>query len=238
MSTSGSTDYSVNRDDIIKRALRLVGVTAQGEDPTTDQITEAAVALNGLVKAWQADGMPLWALKQYSVPLSAGQAVYSIGVGQAINTAKPLKLIQCFNRNTTSSIDTPVRILTKQEYSILGNKTSSGNPIQVYYEPLLDSGNLYVFPVPSTSDADSNVLVITYQRPFEDFDSASDTPDFPNEWYDAITYGLASRLAGEYQISTDSRKLLKMEAAELKQEALSFGGEVGSLYFGVERRDW
>ena len=41
MSTSGSTDYSVNRDDIIKRALRLVSVTAQGGEPTTDKNTDA-----------------------------------------------------------------------------------------------------------------------------------------------------------------------------------------------------
>ena len=51
MATSGSTDYSQTRDDIIKRALRLIGALAQGESPTTDQVTEAAVALNGLVKA-------------------------------------------------------------------------------------------------------------------------------------------------------------------------------------------
>ena len=37
--TSGSTDFSVTRDDIIKRALRLVGALAQGETPTTDQVT-------------------------------------------------------------------------------------------------------------------------------------------------------------------------------------------------------
>ena len=64
MATSGSTDYSQTRDDIIKRALRLIGVLAQGETPTADQVTEAAAALNGLVKAWQADGMPLWAITQ------------------------------------------------------------------------------------------------------------------------------------------------------------------------------
>ncbi len=54
MATSGSTDFSVSRDDIIKRALRIIGVLAQGETPTTNQTTEAAVALNGLVKAWEA----------------------------------------------------------------------------------------------------------------------------------------------------------------------------------------
>jgi len=103
MSTSGSTDFSVTRDDIIKRALRLLGVLAQGETPTTDQVTEAASALNGLVKAWQADGMPLWAIKSYNVPLTATVASYRIGVGQTIATPKPLKITQAYNHNTSSN---------------------------------------------------------------------------------------------------------------------------------------
>ena len=62
MSTSGTTAYSTNRDKLIKRALRLIGAISQGETPTALQISEAATALNSLIKAWAADGMPLWQL--------------------------------------------------------------------------------------------------------------------------------------------------------------------------------
>lgn len=238
MSTSSSTDFSVSRDDIIKRALRLVGALAQGETPTTDQTTEAAAALNGLVKAWQADGMPLWAIKSYNVPLVSGTKDYTIGVGQSVNTPKPLKVIQAYNHNLTSNVDVPMRIITRQEYNILGNKTSSGNPIQVYYEPLNEYGILHVFPVPSTVEQSANVITIYYQRPFEDFDVSTDTPDFPQEWYDAITYGLATRLAPEYGLDATSRKLLWQEMTIVKQDALNFGLEEGSLYFQRDFRSW
>ncbi len=238
MATSGSTDFSVSRDDIIKRALRILGVLAQGETPKTDQTTEAAVALNGLVKAWEADGMPLWAIKSFSVPLTSGISTYQIGVGKTVNTPKPLKVIQAFNHNVSSNVDVPIRIITRQEYNILGNKTSTGNPIQVYYEPLSDYGILHVFPVPSTVEQSANVIVIYYQRPFEDFDISTDTPDFPQEWYDAITYGLATRLAPEYGLDMASRKTLWQEMSIIKQEALNFGLEEGSLYFGRENRSW
>jgi hypothetical protein len=238
MTTSNSTDFSVSRDDIIKRALRLLGVLAQGETPSTDQVTEAALALNGLVKAWQADGMPLWAIKSYNVPLTAAVASYRIGLSQAIPTPKPLKITQVYNHNTSSSVDIPMRVLTRQEYNMLGNKTSSGNPIQVFYDPQNSYGDLYVFPVPTATEAASNVITIHYQRPFEDFDASTDTPDFPQEWYDAITYGLATRLAPEYGLSSIDRKALWQEMVSIKQEALNFGLENGSLYFGVERRSW
>ena len=238
MSTSGSTDFSVSRDDIIKRALRIIGVLAQGETPTTNQTTEAAVALNGLVKAWEADGMPLWAIKSFSIPLTAGAATYQIGLSKTVNTPKPLKVIQAFNHNVSSNVDVPIRIITRQEYNVLGNKTSTGNPIQVYYEPLNEYGILHVFPVPSTIEQTANTIVIYYQRPFEDFDVALDTPDFPQEWYDAITYGLATRLAPEYGLDMSSRKTLWQEMSVIKQEALNFGLEEGSLFFQRDFRSW
>lgn len=232
MPTSGSTDFSVTRDDIIKRALRLLGVVAQGELPTADQTTEAALALNGLVKAWQAEGMPLWAIKERAVTLIADQATYTL------NTPKPLKVFQAWNHDTTSNVDIPMRIISKQEYNVLGNKTSSGNPIQVYYDPRRDDGILHVFPVPSTADAVNNNLHLVYHAPFEDFDSSTDLPDFPQEWYDAITYGLATRLAPEYGLSSTDRKALWQEMTLIKQEALNFGLEEGSLFFQRETRSW
>jgi hypothetical protein len=131
-----------------------------------------------------------------------------------------------------------MRILTRQEYNMLGNKTSSGNPIQVFYDPQNSYGDLHVFPVPTATEAAGNTITIHYQRPFEDFDASTDTPDFPQEWYDAITYGLATRLAPEYGIPSTDRRTLWQEMLTIKQDALNFGLEEGSLYFGREMRSW
>jgi hypothetical protein len=232
MSTSGTTDFSVTRDDIIKRALRLIGATSQGETPTATQISEAALSLNGLVKAWAADGMPLWAITEKTLTLISGQAVYTV------SNPKPLKVLQAWNHNTTSNVDIPMRIITQAEYNVLGNKTSAGNPIQVYYDPRRDIGEMHLFPVPTTVEQSANAIKYVCQIPFEDFDASTDNPDFPQEWYDAITYGLATRLAPEYGVPIPDRKVLWQEMSVIKQEALNFGLEEGSLYFGVERRGW
>jgi len=232
MPTSGTTAYSTTRDDIIKRALRLIGALAQGETPTATQVTEAAVALNGLVKAWAADGMPLWAITEKTLPFVSGQRVYTL------SAPKPLKVLQVWNHNITSNVDIPMRIVTQAEYNILGNKTSAGNPIQVYYDPRRDTGEMHVFPVPTTVEQSANILYYICQIPFEDFNTSTDAPDFPQEWYDAVTYGLATRLAPEYGVSIPDRKTLWQEMSIIKQEALNFGLEEGSLYFGVERRSW
>lgn len=238
MTTSGVTTFNVTRDQIITGALRMIGAVAQGETPTSTQITEAAEALNMMVKAYEADGMPQWGLTEYAVPLTAGINSYSIGSGKTINTPKPLKVIQAWNRDTTSNVDIPMRIITKQEYNILGNKATSGNPIQIYYEPLLDYGILHVFPTPAAADVTNRKIHIVYQRPFEDFAATGDTPDFPQEWLEALKYGLAARLAPEYGLPIPDRKTLWQEMTIIKQDALNFGLEEGSIYFQVDRRSW
>lgn len=238
MSTSGTTTYSTSRNLIIEGALRILGVTAQGESPNSDMITEAASALNMMVKAWEADGMPLWATKEYSIPLTASVASYRIGVGQTINTPKPLRVLQAFLRNTSTNIDIPMRVLTRSEYNLLGNKAITGQPIQVYYDPQRVYGDLYVFPTPDSNSETNTQIHIIYQRPFEDFNSSTDEPDFPQEWFDALKFGLASRLAPEYGLGILERNDLKQTALQLKQEALNFGTEEGSLYFSVDVRDY
>lgn len=227
MTTSNSTDFTVTRDQIIYGALRLCGALGVGESPQTAQVTEANEALNMLVKSLQAEGMPLWAIEQYTLIPVVGVNSYTIGVGQTIDRPKPLKIYQAFKHDTSTNVDVPMRIITRDEYNRLGNKTSLGTPIQLYYDVQNTYGIMYVFPVPTSVE---QTITIVYQRPFQDFDTADNTPDFPQEWFDTLKYGLAHRLSGEYGLTIEDRRQLQQEFIMIKQEALSFGTEEGSFY--------
>jgi len=238
MATSNSTNFIVTRDDIIKGALRLCGALALGETPSASQLSEAGETLNMLVKAWQADGMALWARGEYTLPLTLDTKSYTIGTGQTVNIAKPLKITQAILHDTQTNVDIPMRIITRDEYLRLGNKSTNGQPIQIYYDPQRDTGVLYVYPPANSSAVSYKQIKFTYQKPFEDFDSATDNPDFPQEWYEALKYGLASRLAGEYGISMDDRRQLMQEAVLIKNEALGFGTEEGSFWITPDYRKY
>lgn len=79
MATSGSVDFAVTRDNLINLAHQHIGAVGEGESATTNQITEAALLLNMIVKARHTDGMPLWAVKRgFILPLT-GVSSMSIG---------------------------------------------------------------------------------------------------------------------------------------------------------------
>ena len=95
MPTSGLWNLTTNRDAIIARALRIIGAIGQGETPSSTAVTEAAEALNDLVKEWQTDGMPLWAITVFSVKYNTGVYTYQVTNG-------PLDILQAWNRNSTN----------------------------------------------------------------------------------------------------------------------------------------
>lgn len=60
MGTSGSSDWTRTRDEIIARALRITGALSMGDTPSDAAYTEGAEALNSIVKAIQTKGVRLW----------------------------------------------------------------------------------------------------------------------------------------------------------------------------------
>src|SRR5574343_318161 len=105
MALSNSTNFSITRDQLIAGALRIAGAVQQGESPTSTQVTEAAEALNMLVKSWQPDGLQLWVTKEYTLTLTSNTSSYTI------STPKLLRVIQAYNHNTSSNVDIPMRVI-------------------------------------------------------------------------------------------------------------------------------
>jgi hypothetical protein len=79
MATSGSSDYTITRNDIFDAALAMVNVVEFSETPSSDDYDACALMLNLMVKAWMAKGAKLWAMKQATLFLADGTASYSLG---------------------------------------------------------------------------------------------------------------------------------------------------------------
>ncbi len=75
MTTSGSSDWTVNRTQIITRALRMLGVVGPGQVPTAEQISEAAESLDAMVKSWQNKHIHLWTRELVQKTLTASDEV-------------------------------------------------------------------------------------------------------------------------------------------------------------------
>lgn len=144
---------------------------------------------------------------------------------------KPLR-IHAMRRITgtgQTQSEIPMIPLSHSEYFDLPNKNqAAANPSHYYYNPNISSGRLYLWPSPSDP---SIRFGLTYTRMLEDFDSAANTPDLPQEWLQVITYQLAVRLAPSFDAEDKANKMIVPLASILYQDMLDWDTEVESVYF-------
>lgn len=139
---------------------------------------------------------------------------------------RPLSIITATLRDDATR-DTPLEIMrTWQEYEALPNKTQDGTPCSLLYESSLTNGTLLLDVAPTDV---SYVIRLTYHRPIEDFDSTADEPDYPQEWFRALKYGLARELAPELKREwTKELQALYSESLMIAQQS---DPEVSDSYF-------
>lgn len=79
MTTSNDYSFNPNVYKIVTGAMRLVSAIETGEAPPDDEFQDAFDALNGMVVAWQASGIHVWAEVDATLFLQPGQIDYNVG---------------------------------------------------------------------------------------------------------------------------------------------------------------
>lgn len=119
--------------------------------------------------------------------------------------------------------------ISRQEYLLLPNTLSSGQPNQYYFDRQLNNADLYVWPVHTDM---SCVLIADCRIPIQDFVNTDNAPDFPIEWADALHYGLAMRLLSIYDVPQKIAQYVAQMAAVTLADADGFDREQNvSIYF-------
>lgn len=224
MARSGTYSFTITRNEIITDALINVGaLDPEGGTPTATQISNAALVLNMMVKSWAAQGKHLWTRRTIPITLT-GASTYTLG--PSTTTTRPLRVVDGYIRTSTSN-DTPIRVISKDEYNRFGIKTSVGTSVNVYYDPQLDNGIVYVYPL-----SESGTLYLEVEYPLQDFTASTDEPDIPQEWYNALRWNLAKEIAMGYGVGPTRYGSIKNEAKEQLDAVLGFDTESPqSVYF-------
>lgn len=210
MATSASTNYSITAREVIEYALRKVNILAKSETADADTAAAAMMELNVLLKGWQ-KYPSLWRLTEASVAPTAATASISL------TAANPYRVLDCRYRNT-SSIDLPLRELTRQEYYDLPSKTTAGTPTAWYFDPQLATNTLYLWPVLATVTTET--IKFTHQRRIEDIDDLSNDLDITQEHFETVGYNLAARIADDYGRKGEHISRIIARAESLKGEMM------------------
>lgn len=81
MATSGQSSFNITRNEIIRQAAMIVGAMRDGQSLGAATTQNFDIALNAMVKRWQAKGLHVWTLSEATLWPAAGQTEYVLGPG-------------------------------------------------------------------------------------------------------------------------------------------------------------
>lgn len=218
-STSG--DHAAATSDVITTTI----LSDEAAGQTTLSLTDTTgMAANDYIGIELDDGTRQWTTI-VSVPTSTSVTITAALTDSATadNTVytyttrldRPLELFNA-RYHDSSAMDRVLTPMSKSDYMRLVNKAVSSMTSQYYYDSSIGTGKLYIWP---TADNVVDRIFFTYRRQLNDFDLATDNPDFPQEWLDAIIYGLAARLISPFGLkNADS---IRYDAERYLREAMN-----------------
>lgn len=203
-------DFNLTRNEIVERAYRIIGKLSMGETMSADMMAQAVIALNAMIKSWQSRNVFLWTIREFTQSLVSNTPSYSLAAVEPPVYALDSAYLRIDND------DRLVDVASWRQYTDLNDKTTKGDPTLVAINNAI-TPTLYVWPVPTQA----RTLYYTGIVKLKDFDSAGQTPDFPVRYLEAITFGLAHKLACEYGLPLQERRELERQAQSEFQEAKS-----------------
>lgn len=108
---------------------------------------------------------------------------------------RPLYIEEAVLRDVDGN-DSSLDPMTLGQYENIAVKTADGQPGYYYYENSLTNGTLYLDYEPSDA---TKVIRLTFMAPAEDYDAAANDIAYPQEWYSAISYGLAKLISPKFE---------------------------------------
>jgi hypothetical protein len=220
---SGTYLFAPSAGEIIMNSFNRIQVRPTEINGT--QLQTAVMELNLLLAGTLGNLQPnLWTVDLQTLPLTQSQATYSI-------PAETVMITNAYVRTgTTQTTDRLLFPMSQTEYAALADKASEGTPTQFWFNRLI-SPTITLYLVP---DGNGPYTIYYYRvRQVQDAQMAGGlNVEVPYLWLDAITAGLAFRLARIYKPELEDRR--KIDAQEAWDVAATQNTENVPMYITPE----
>lgn len=174
--------------------MRLISQISPGVTSTTDEYATGLEALNAMLDSWRNEHLMCYATQDESFDLVANQRSYTIGSGGDFNTNRPVRIDGAYIQEGGYSYG--MFQLNPDEYAAIQAKTAASDwPTHFYYAPDMQSGHVWVYPVPSAA---YEIHLLTW-TPMQSFATKDETAYLAPGWQRALAYNLAIEISPEFE---------------------------------------
>lgn len=184
--------------DQINRALRLIGVLAEGETPSAETSQDALVALNQMIDSWNTERLSIFSTIDQVFTWPANEITRTLGPSGDFVGLRPVLLDDStYYRDPQTNVSYGIKFINQQQYDGIAVKTVTSTYPQVMWTNMeYPDISMTIYPKPTRELEWHFVSVRELDQPV-----ALDTVlTFPPGYLRAFTYNLAMEMAPEFGV--------------------------------------
>ena len=184
--------------DQINRALRLLGVLAEGETTSAAASQDALTALNQLIDSWNTEKLSTFSTQNQVFTWPSSTISRTLGpAGNFVGNRPVMVEDSTYFRDPLTNVSYGIKIINQQQYDGIAVKTvTSTYPQVLWINMTYPDIEMYVYPVPIRDLEWHFVSVEELTQPAL---LATDLA-FPPGYLRAFTYNLACEIAPEFGV--------------------------------------
>lgn len=184
--------------DQINRALRLLGVLAEGETPSAAVSQDALVALNQMIDSWNTERLSVFSTQDQTFLWPTSTISRTLGpTGDFVGNRPILIDDATYFRDPSTNVSFGIKIINQQQYDGIAVKTvTSTYPQVLWINMTYPNIEMYIYPVPTRLLEWHFISVQELTQP------ATLATEFalPPGYLRAFVYNLAMEMAPEFGV--------------------------------------
>jgi hypothetical protein len=184
--------------DQINRALRLLGVLAEGETPSAETSQDALMAMNQMIDSWDTERLSVFCTQDQVFTWPAGLVSRTLGpTGDFVGLRPVLLDDSTYYRDPGTGVSFGVKFINQQQYNGIAVKTvTSTYPQVIFVNNTFPDIDMYVYPRP-TRDLEWHFVSV---QKLDNPAGLATVLLFPPGYLRAFTYNLAMEIAPEFGV--------------------------------------
>jgi hypothetical protein len=216
--------------DQINRALRLLGILAEGETPSAATSQDALLAMNQMIDSWNTERLSVFATHDQVFSWPAGEVRRTLGPTGDFVGNRPVLFDDSTYYRAPSGVSYGIKFINQDQYNGIAVKTATSTfPQVIFVNETFPDVEMFVYPKPTQTLEWHFVSVEELTQPA----NLATQLHFPPGYMRAFTYNLAMEFAPEFGVepSPQVQRIAMTSKRNLKR--INNPNDIMSLPYGV-----
>ena len=217
--------------ELINGSLRLLGVLAEGEEPSVAVMQDSIMAMNQMIQSWDTERLSVFSTQDQVFTWPAYTMSRTIGPTGDFVGNRPIEIDDAtYFKDPSSGLSFGVKLINQQQYDGIAFKTvTSTYPQVMWVNNTFPDIEITVYPVPIKALEWHIISVET----LTEVSSVATDMYFPPGYLRAFRYNLACELAPEFGVEPSPQVQRIAMSSKRNIKRINFPGDLMAIPYPI-----